>query len=181
MPSARKFPRKLEVDWRTRLDTMSLPYLLQYRLHQDAPEEWRDKWNELQKECHGHGLNSGKRKRYEEMATAYILPWLDRLRHHQLPSEDLVVLKRCEGGIGGNSNKTDRQIRFDHNLGWTDDDIIRLMPIPSDDKLKVFTLSELKVFGTCFQGVLQEKMAEAVYQPWKLEEECIHFQIVLDM
>lgn len=145
--------------------TQARTYNMVFRQHNDAPPEFKQKWHDLLEMCayQPRGLIDG---------------WLDKLRTPEewqdypsssLPRKpDLVQLDRTEGGIGGNSNISCRQMRFCRSMYsyelhksrrepyWTGRDYseIRLIAIPSSDGTDVWAVDELEVYRDAFGEVI---------------------------
>lgn len=79
---------------------------LRFRLDKCAPPKWVSRWNELKKQCES-GDNKdivNEIKQFCKLETNKNLPYLDRV----------------EGGMGGNCNKRNKQMRFRMYIGETD-------------------------------------------------------------
>jgi hypothetical protein len=91
-------------------------YKLRFKIDNDAPPEYMDRWAKLKKQCES-GENENivnEVKKYCKMEENKKLPYL----------------KRCEGGLGGNDNLKNKQMRFRNGYLWekmsltTDNDIV---------------------------------------------------------
>ncbi len=89
---------------------------LKFKIYNATPKEYMDKWIELKKMCE-NGNNEG------------IINEL--LSYCKLESvKKLPYLNRCEGGIGGNNNNINKQLRFRKYCrmmelpGYKDNDIV---------------------------------------------------------
>ena len=71
---------------------------LRFRIDSDAPAKFLKRWLKLKSECE-NGLN---KKIVEE--------WLKNCKIEIVKT--MPYLKRAEGGIGGNNNKMNKQLRF---------------------------------------------------------------------
>jgi len=69
-----------------------------FRIHADAPKAYIDRWKKLKYNC-----EEGDNKYVIEKMKSYC-----KLESNR----DLPYLQRCEGGIGGNDNIKNKQIRF---------------------------------------------------------------------
>ena len=113
---------------------MSLPethnITLRFRIDGDAPKAYVDRWLELKKNCE-NGNNEN-----------IVFFWLENCNLESV--KKLPYLKRCEGGIGGNNNLKNKQIRFRNRILYKmdkDNDIV-LDQVDSTDEEK-WTLDEL--------------------------------------
>lgn len=71
---------------------------LVFKIDKDAPEEYINKWNDFKLKC-----ESGENEYIVEQIKEYC-----KLEQNK----SLPYLKRCEGGLGGDNNLTNKQIRF---------------------------------------------------------------------
>ena len=111
-------------------------------LHADAPTKWQERWCAIKSQCET-GENS-----------SIVSAWSEELDNRHIGDvTDRNILNRVEGGIGGDSNAGDRQIRFSEvrhtfalrgRMRCTDDrnDIV-LVAYPSEDGQKQWTVEEL--------------------------------------
>jgi len=145
-------------------------YKLRYRLHSDAPAEFSKRWQWI---C-SNIKEDPKRE-------ALLTQWIGRMQAlvaempeglaGQVHEGDLEILNRCEGGIGGDSNARDRQMRFEEfSFPWSDYGEITVHALPSDDKLCMWMLEDVKLFG---QGLLD------VFE-FEMECRCVEFYVVVD-
>ena len=107
---------------------MSLPethnITLRFRIDGDAPKAYVDRWLELKKNCE-NGNNEN-----------IVFFWLENCNLESV--KKLPYLKRCEGGIGGNNNLKNKQIRFRNRILYKmdkDNDIV-LDQVDSTDEEK---------------------------------------------
>lgn len=119
-------------------------YKLRFKLDFDAPDNYIEKWNKLKKEC--------------ETTNNKII--VDEIKNYcKLESnKNLPYLKRCEGGLGGNDNIINKQIRFRFNFGSIkfDDDI--LLDV-ENTKIEKWTYDELDDIIRSFIIVLNKRMS----------------------
>ena len=87
---------------------------LRFKLDSDAPQEYIDRWLKLKNIC-----ENGKNKEIVE-------DWLKNCKIESI--KNMPYLQRCEGGIGGNNNFKNKQIRFrkkQQKYSWElDNDIV---------------------------------------------------------
>lgn len=87
---------------------------LRFKIDSDAPQEYINRWLNLKSIC-----ESGENKKIVE-------DWLQNCRIESI--KNMPYLKRCEGGIGGNNNLKNKQIRFrnkEPKHSWkSDNDIV---------------------------------------------------------
>lgn len=78
---------------------------LVFQIDNDAPEEYMDRWNDFKLKCEGSNINTtlGHNKDIIEQMKEYC-----KLKQNK----ELPYLNRIEGGLGGNDNKLNKQIRF---------------------------------------------------------------------
>lgn len=108
-------------------------YELRFYIDNDAPEEYINRWKELKLKC-----ENGDNKIIVEKIKSYCKLSVNK---------ELPYLERSEGGLGGNNNKTNKQIRFREYFGNNDyrykkDNDIILQEITSSDNEK-WTYDEL--------------------------------------
>jgi hypothetical protein len=77
---------------------------LHFYLDQDAPPAYRRKWRKFCKKMYSD----------IEWQQRIVQIWMDH--HQEATGERFPWLDRCEGGIGGNNNTTDKQLRFHQSL-----------------------------------------------------------------
>jgi len=129
-----------------------MSYLLRFRLHTDAPSKIKKRYEKVYEDIV-----------IREKVTLYLNYWIWKLEGDEIGKlSDRQLLDRCEGGIGGDSNKTDRQIRFHNEMermscGRTFGEIT-LLSIPSDDGTETWTPEELKQFGEAFSEMLNDQI-----------------------
>lgn len=126
---------------------------LRFHLHSDAPSEYRQAWNALKATC-----ESGERD------TLYLVQaWGQILADNHVGTDtERQLLHRTEGGIGGDNNVTDRQIRFSEERYFaklqkrkvaTDFDDIALDACDSSNGMQRWTVEELLQFGRALKAV----------------------------
>ena len=108
-------------------------YELRFYIDNDAPEEYINRWKELKLKC-----ENGDNKIIVEKIKSYCKLSINK---------ELSYLERNEGGIGGNDNLENKQIRFREYFGNNDgrykkDNDIILQEITSNDNEK-WTYDEL--------------------------------------
>ncbi len=133
-------------------------YLLRFRLNADVPLEAQEKYKKnIYIPLCGRGMPHNFVPHCDP--NIYIARWLDILEHKNIGTPtDRQLLNRCEGGIGGDSNVTNRQIRFYNereNYSWKRFGEITLCAIPSDDGTATWTPTELVAFGKAFVQVIE--------------------------
>ena len=80
---------------------------LRFKIDNDAPPEYMKRWKEFKNKC-----ENGDNKNIVEQ-------WIYNCKLES--NRQLPYLDRCEGGIGGNNNNINKQIRF--RMGkWGDND-----------------------------------------------------------
>ena len=141
-------------------------YLMRFRLHSDASLEHRGCYNKIYME-----ILSNDRAMFDK----YIYAWMSMLKEKHIGTEtDRKYLDRFEGGIGGNSNNTNRQIRLhnDYELlcTWHKYNEITFQAVPSDNGESTWDTNELLEFGNAFKEVLETYM----------NSRCIDFYIAID-
>ena len=141
-------------------------YLLRFRQHADAPPEIRG----LYKQAYDDILSNDS-SRFDR----YIHMWIDKLKDDEIGTEiDRQYLNRVEGGIGGNDNRKNRQIRFfnsiEHKTTFRKFGEITLRAQPSNDERYKWDVEELVEFGNKFKEVLESSVVS----------DCIDFYIAVD-
>jgi hypothetical protein len=104
---------------------------LRFKLDSDAPKEYINRWLKLKSIC-----ESGENKEIVE-------DWLENCQIESV--KKLPYLNRCEGGIGGDNNVENKQIRFrekEPEYSWKIDNDIVFDNIISGENEK-WTLDEL--------------------------------------
>lgn len=148
-------------------------FFLQNNIPHNLRNSQHQKFLKIVKDIHGWE-NTGK----------YIQKWIETAKynkssdilpvHSSIADVDLTPLNRSEGGIGGNNNITDRQIRFfdkdllatlktpkdDLPCAWED---IVLTVLPSDDGLKYYTYEEAYFLADAFKQTLAHMMNPKIY------------------
>ena len=97
---------------------------LVFKIDSDIPKECMEKWNDLKLKCEG-----GESGPSTPGPNKYIL---EQIKENCKLEENkkLPYLKRCEGGLGGDNNIENKQIRFRDYILWSkipryeDNDII---------------------------------------------------------
>jgi hypothetical protein len=145
-------------------------YAIVFRQHTDAAKEYKRRWKKLVKT-----INTDP--------NVVIADWLQRLQRGadgvgedddiDTPPRDtdLVLLKRAEGGIGGDDTQTCRQIRF-HPLTTgpelralpTDHNEIKLSARQSWDGADVWTPAELCVYRDTFSEVVADRLGTEAHE-----------------
>ncbi len=145
-------------------------YAIVFRQHTDAPKEYKTRWKKLVKT-----INTDP--------NVVIADWLRRLRRGRdgvgeddlrsldTPPRgtDLVLLKRAEGGIGGDDNRTCRQIRVHplmkkyRDTPW-DYNEIKLSARQSWDGADVWTPAELCVYRDTFSEVIVDHLGTEAHE-----------------
>jgi hypothetical protein len=117
-------------------------YKLRFKLDFDAPNDYIEKWNKLKKEC--------------ETTNNKII--VDEIKNYcKLESnKNLPYLKRCEGGLGGNDNIMNKQIRFRLDSIKYDDDILLYI---ENSEFEKWTYEELDDILRSFIIVLNKIMS----------------------
>lgn len=100
------------------LDTKAYVYKLRFSIDKDAPPDYMKRWLDFKNNCEGGG---GKNKHIVE----HIKESCSLQENKNLP-----YLNRSEGGMGGNNNSINKQIRFREKKSymlhclWHDNDIV---------------------------------------------------------
>ena len=141
--------------------------LLRFRLYSDAPATIRELYMNTYDD-----ILSKDSQRYDR----YIQMWITILKDEDIGNEiDRKYLNRREGGIGGNDNQKDRQIRFfnhnEHLISCRKFGEITLRAEQSDDGICKWNVNELIEFGNKFKEMLEIMIGS----------ECIDFYIALDV
>jgi hypothetical protein len=101
---------------------MSLPethkITLRFKIDGDAPKEYIDRWLELKTNCENSTKTSSNKQ--------IVIEWLQNCTLESV--KKLPYLNRCEGGIGGDSNLKNKQMRFR-------DGILKLSKIDKDNDI----------------------------------------------
>lgn len=148
------------------LNNMVAAYLLRFRLYSDAPPEIR----ELYKQAYDDILSNDS-----ERFDRYLHKWIDKLKEDEIGTDiDWQCLNRAEGGIGGNDNRKNRQIRLfnsiEHKTSFRKFGEITLRAEPSDDEMCKWSVEELVQFGDKFKEVLESSVVS----------NCMDFYIAVD-
>ena len=156
-------------------------YAIVFRQHNDAPKEYKQRWKALIKT-----INTNP--------DVVIAGWLQHLQRGiddvgeedawslDMPprGSDLVPLKRAEGGIGGDDNRTCRQIRVDqrmktkvpHGLNYNE---IMLTARGSWDGTDVWAPAELCGYRDTFSDVIVDHLGCSAHQK-RIEIEFLYFK-----
>ena len=89
------------------LDTEAYVYKLRISIDKDSPPDYMKRWLDFKNKCEGTG--GGENKHIVE-----------RIKQSCLLQENknLPYLNRIEGGMGGNNNSINKQIRFRRKKPW---------------------------------------------------------------
>lgn len=120
-------------------------YKLRFKLDFDAPDKYIEKWNKIKEES-------------ETTDNEYLVKEIKN--NCKLESnKNLSYLQINEGGLGGNNNKINKQIRFRFNFNSNkfDNDIL-LDVLNSDLKNEKWTYEELDDILYSFIKVLNKRM-----------------------
>lgn len=114
-------------------------HTLRFRIDSDAPTKYIERWKEIKREC-------------ENSDNKYIV---EQIKNNCRISSNktLPYLERCEGGLGGNNNILDKQIRFRMEKY---ENVILLHP--SNSETQKWTYDELDDIIRSFTIVLNDKM-----------------------
>jgi len=115
------------------LDTHT--HKLRFRIDADAPVDYMNRWKKLKKDC-------------ESGDNAYVL---EKMKTYCRLESNITIphLQRAEGGIGGDSNIKNKQIRFRRHMKYMnlsrykDNDIILDQVTNADDQTEKWTYQEL--------------------------------------
>jgi len=121
-------------------------YKLRFKLDFDATEKYIKKWNKIKKES-------------ETTNNEYLV---EEIKNNcKLESnKNLPYLQRNEGGLGGDNNQNNKQIRFRFNFNsYKFDDDILLSVLNSDLKNEKWSYEELDDILRSFIKVLNKKMS----------------------
>lgn len=114
-------------------------HVLRFRLDSDAPAKYVERWKEIKREC-------------ENTDNKYIVEQIKN-NCRIASNKTLPYLERCEGGLGGNNNILDKQIRFRMEEY---ENVILLHP--SNSETQKWTYDELDDIIRSFTKVLNNKM-----------------------
>ena len=120
-------------------------YKLRFKLDFDTTEKYIEKWNKIKKES-------------ETTNNEYLV---EEIKNNcKLESnKNLPYLERVEGGLGGNDNQINKQIRFRFNFNsYKSDNDILLNVLNSDLKNEKWTYEELDDILRSFIVVLNKRM-----------------------
>ena len=87
------------------LNTESYIYKLRFSIDKDVPPNYMERWLEFKNKC-------------ENGENIHIVEHVKNLCLLQV-NKNLPYLDRCEGGMGGNDNKLNKQIRFRKGFMWS--------------------------------------------------------------
>ena len=122
--------------------------VLGLRLHSDSPPQFQHGWDKLLAD-----ITNGDTVEVCSM-------WLKELENCEIGThEDRQLLRRCEGGIGGDCNRTCRQMRFSSfQTPWLNYNDLVLGVMPSDDANSTWTTEEAWGFGEALQRTLSRML-----------------------
>lgn len=122
-------------------------YELRFKLDFYAPEKYIKKWNNIKKES-------------EITNNKYLVDEI-KINCKLESNKKLPYLDRCEGGLGGNSNQNNKQIRFRMNINnkFKFDNDILLYVLNSDCGNEKWSYEELDDILRSFIKVLNKKMS----------------------
>lgn len=121
-------------------------YKLRFKLDFDATEKYIEKWNKIKKESE----TTNNKFLVEEIKNNCKLE----------SNKNLPYLQRNEGGLGGDNNQNNKQIRFRFNFNsYKFDDDILLSVLNSDLKNEKWSYEELDDILRSFIKVLNKKMS----------------------
>ena len=119
---------------------------LHFRLEPDAPTDVREQFKKVYDD-----IISDNPSKFNP----YLIIWVQELENHNIGTDmDRQVLNRAEGGIGGDNNRTNRQLRFFNNgersrkFGE-----VTLISLPSDDGSCMWNMEDLNEFGNAFLNI----------------------------
>jgi len=117
-------------------------HTLRFRIDSDAPTKYIERWKEIKMECE----NSGNQYVVEQIKNNCRIA----------SNKALPYLKSCEGGLGGNNNILDKQIRFrmETSVKYDNDILLRI----SNTEIQKWTYDELDDIIRSFTIVLNDKM-----------------------
>lgn len=120
---------------------------LRFMMDNDAPKEFVKKWEVFRSVCEGD----------KEINNEVSVRWTELCR--LASNRALPILHRCEGGLGGNSNGTDKQIRYRMSLDPLRklDDHILIYLYDSDDGTDVWTDVEIRDLLNAFAQLANEE------------------------
>jgi hypothetical protein len=114
-------------------------HTLRFRIDSDAPTKYIERWKEIKREC-------------ENSDNKYIVEQIKN-NCRIASNKTLPYLERCEGGLGGNNNILNKQIRFRMEEY---ENVILLHP--SNSETQKWTYDELDDIIRSFTIVLNDKM-----------------------
>jgi hypothetical protein len=114
---------------------------LRFKIDSDAPIKYIKMWNEIKKECENN--NKHIVEQIKEKCKI-------------VSNKNLPYLNRCEGGLGGDNNILDKQIRFRIETSLKNDNDILLLP--TNTETQKWTYVELDDIIRSFTKVLNNKM-----------------------
>lgn len=115
---------------------------LRFRLDSDAPTKYIERWKEIKRECE----NTDNKHIVEQIKNNCKL----------VSNKDLPYLNRCQGGLGGNDNILDKQLRFRMETSFKADNDILLCP--SNTENQKWNYDELDDIIRSFTKVLNNIM-----------------------
>ncbi len=115
------------------------------KLDYNVLNKYKKEWEKIKEGCE----NTDNKYLVEEIKEYCILE----------SNKNLPYLNRCEGGLGGDDNKNNKQIRFRTNNKTTkEDDNILLYVLDSDSKIEKWTYEELDDILRSFIKVFNKKI-----------------------
>jgi len=115
-------------------------------VHGAIPEAFLQKYASLKQMCEGDSSKND---------------WISRAWLQKIDVPSLPLLNRLEGGIGGDSNITDRQIRFESaGSNWYTHDDIVLNAYHASDRSSTWSVEDLLSLVVPLQDVLEEYLGD---------------------
>lgn len=115
-------------------------------VHGTIPEVFLQKYASLKQMCEGGSSKND---------------WISRAWLQKIGVPSLPLLNRLEGGIGGDSNITDRQIRFEAaGSNWYTHDDIVLNAYHASDRSSTWSVEDLLSLVVPLQDVLEEYLGD---------------------
>ena len=142
---------------------------LRFKIDNDAPKEYMNRWNTLKKDCEYNNDNETE---------LIVKEWLAICKNETI--RNLPYLNRSEGGIGGNNNKKHKQIRFrplENILSFrTDNDIVFDVSNTNEEKWSFDELDDLiygfikfsnkYVMADCIKGIIEMVNKNSIYDDY---------------
>jgi len=117
-------------------------HVLRFRLDSDAPAKYVERWTEIKRECE----NTDNKHIVEQIKNNCKI----------VSNKGLPYLNSCEGGLGGNDNILNKQIRFRIETSLKIDNDIWLRP--SNTETQKWNYDEFDDIIRSFTKVLNNKM-----------------------